>query len=118
VCAWGASRHMLERFSANAGLDFEEFILHVGIQLRMDLPDNKTESLDLKGLVTFDKRAWEQALLRDCKISYSQRVTRDTFAFDDYDYVLDCTGLHRSLLPRSKDDFIIPAYEYLLDNVV
>ena len=109
---------MLERFSANAGLDFEEFILHVGIQLRMDLPDNKTESLDLKGLVTFDKRAWEQALLRDCKISYSQRVTRDTFAFDDYDYVLDCTGLHRSLLPRSKDDFIIPAYEYLLENVV
>jgi flavin-dependent dehydrogenase len=34
----------------------------------------------------------------------------------DYDYVLDCTGLHRSLLPKSTTDFIIPAYEYLIEN--
>jgi flavin-dependent dehydrogenase len=34
----------------------------------------------------------------------------------DYDYVLDCTGLHRSLLPKSKTDFLIPAYEYLIEN--
>jgi flavin-dependent dehydrogenase len=31
--------------------------------------------------------------------------------------VIDCTGLHRTLLPKSKDDFIIPAYEYLVENI-
>ena len=26
-------------------------------------------------------------------------------------------GTHRSLLPKSKHDFVIPAYEYLVENV-
>ena len=30
---------------------------------------------------------------------------------------MDCTGYHRSLLPKSKHDFVIPAYEYLVENV-
>jgi flavin-dependent dehydrogenase len=33
------------------------------------------------------------------------------------DLVIDCTGFHRSLLPRSEEDFIIPAYEYLVENL-
>lgn len=117
VCAWGASRHMLERFSSNAGLEFEEFILHVGLNLRMDLPDAKKENLDLKGLVTYDKNAWERALLKDIPVKYGQKVARGSFPMDSFDYVIDCTGLHRSLLPKSKEDFLIPAYEYLVENV-
>ena len=117
VCAWGASRHMLERFSKQAGLDFNDYILHIGQRLRMDLPNDKVEHLDLKGLVTYDKRSWEHDLMKDLKINYGVRVTRDRFSIGDYDLVLDCTGLHRTLLPKSKEDFIIPAYEYLLENV-
>src|SRR5581483_9389221 len=105
VCAWGASRHMLEKFSSMAGLDFANYVLHVGSDLRMDLPDDKHETLELKGLVTYDKHAWEQELLKDQKVIYGRKITRETFPVEDYDYVLDCTGLHRSLLPRSKDDF-------------
>ena len=52
VCAWGASYHMLSRFSAKAGLNFDNYVLHVGKVLKMDLPNNITESLDLRGLVT------------------------------------------------------------------
>ena len=30
VCAWGASRNMLAKFSNRAGLDFDNYIFHVG----------------------------------------------------------------------------------------
>lgn len=117
VCAWGASRHMLERFSKQAGLDFSNYIFHVGQQLKIELPNNNEESLELKGLVTYNKLGWETDLLKNVKVTYGVKVTREVFAFDKYDYIVDCTGLHRSLLPKSGQDFLIPAYEYLLENV-
>lgn len=117
VCAWGASRHMLSRFSEKAGLDFEKYILHVGKDLRMDLPRGKVEHLELKGLVTYDKHRWERDLMKGVEIKFGTKVTKEAFPFEKYDYVLDCTGLHRTLLPRSKEDFLIPAYEYLLEGV-
>jgi flavin-dependent dehydrogenase len=117
VCAWGASRHMLSEFSNHAGLNFDNYIFHVGKTLKMDLPNNVREYLDLRGLVTYDKQRWEHDLIKDLKITYGSKCTRDSFPFSQYDYVIDCTGMHRTLLPRSKQDFIIPAYEYLVENV-
>jgi flavin-dependent dehydrogenase len=117
VCAWGASRHMLSKFSKHAGLNFDDYILHVGKILRMDLPNNIQEFLDLKGLVTYDKHRWEHDLLEGVKITYGIKCIPETFPFKKYDYVIDCTGLHRTLLPKSKQDFIIPAYEYLVENI-
>ncbi len=117
VCAWGASKHMLEKFSDQAGLDFANYIFHVGHRLRMELPNGNEEYLDLKGLVTYNKQGWENDLLKDVNVTYGAKVTREAFPFDKYDYVIDCTGLHRTLLPKSVQDFLIPAYEYLLENV-
>lgn len=117
VCAWGASRNMLEKFSHQAGLTFDNYIFHVGQSLRMELPGDKIEYLDLKGLVTYNKQKWEDDLLKDVKVTYDSRCTKETFPINKYDYVIDCTGLHRTLLPKSEQDFLIPAYEYLLDNV-
>ncbi|TLX86848.1 MAG: NAD(P)/FAD-dependent oxidoreductase, partial [Thaumarchaeota archaeon] len=34
VCAWGASKNMLETFSKNAGLNFDNYVLHYGKKLR------------------------------------------------------------------------------------
>ena len=116
VCAWGASKNMLSYFSDKANLDFNNYILHTGKNLRIDLPGNKSEFLSLSGLVTYDKQKWEQDLLKDISIKYDSKCDSN-FNFSDYDYVLDCTGLHRSLLPRSEHDFLIPAYEYLVENV-
>jgi flavin-dependent dehydrogenase len=117
VCAWGASRNMLERFSNQAGLDFSNYIFHIGRQLKIELPNNNEEFLDLKGLVTYNKYAWETDLLKNVKVKYGIKVSREALARDKYDYIIDCTGLHRSLLPRSGQDFLIPAYEYLLENL-
>ena len=117
VCAWGASKNMLQVFSEKAGLDFDKYILHNGKVLKMYLPHDNVEYLELKGLVTYDKKKWEYDLLRGIEVSYGTRITQDNFPASDFDYVLDCTGYHRTLLPRSKNDFVIPAYEYLVENV-
>lgn len=117
VCAWGASRHMLEYFSKKAGLDFDNYIFHVGKRLKMDLPNNKSEYLELGGLVTYNKKQWESDLLRDVNINYGINCDRRTFPIEDYDYVLDCTGFHRRFLPKPKEDFVIPAYEYMVKNI-
>jgi flavin-dependent dehydrogenase len=117
VCAWGASRHMLEKFSKQADLNFDDYVYHVGKTLRMELPNDIEETLDLRGLVTYDKHRWEADLMKDIKVRYNSKCSKESFPFGQFDYVLDCTGLHRSLLPRSKDDFLIPAYEYLVEGV-
>jgi len=117
VCAWGASRHMLEHFSQKAGLEFKDYILHIGKNLRMELPNNKEESLELYGLVTYNKKQWENDLLKNIDIKFSSICKKETFPNNKYDYVLDCTGFHRSFLPKPKNDFIIPAYEYLVENI-
>ncbi len=117
VCAWGASRHMLEHFSRRAGLDFNEYIFHVGKKLRMELPNNKEEFLELDGLVTYNKKQWENDLLKNINIKFGTACKKETFSLDTYDYILDCTGFHRSLLPKTKNDFVIPAYEYLVENI-
>lgn len=83
----------------------------------MDLPNENKEYLELRGLVTYDKHKWEIDLLKDLKINYDFKCTRENFPIGDYDYVIDCTGLHRSLLPKSDTDFLIPAYEYMVENI-
>ena len=47
----------------------------------------------------------------------TQKLLEKRLQPDKYDYIIDCTGLHRSLLPKSGHAFLIPAYEYLLENV-
>ena len=118
VCAWGASRNMLSHFSKIAGLNFDDYIFHVGKRIEIRLPNGKKEFLNCLGLVTYDKKKWESDLLDGIKINYGVRCTQDNFPFHKYDYVFDCTGFHRSLLPKpSEKELVIPAWEYLVDNV-
>lgn len=117
VCAWGASRHMLEYFSKKAGLEFDNYIFHTGKKLKMGLPNNKEEFLELDGLVTYNKKQWESDLLKNIDIRYGNVCNKDTFPITKYDYVLDCTGFHRRFLPKANKDFVIPAYEYMVENI-
>lgn len=117
ICAWGGSKNMLAKFSQQAGLEFNEYINHTGRTLRIDLPGNKVEYLELKGLVTYNKRKWESDLLRGIRVSYGRKCNLESPLLSECDLVIDCTGFHRSLLPKSEEDFIIPAYEYLVENL-
>jgi flavin-dependent dehydrogenase len=117
ICAWGGSKNMLAKFSRQAGLEFNDYINHTGHTLRLELPGNKVEYLELKGLVTYNKRKWESDLLRGIRVSYGRKGNLESPLLSECDLVIDCTGFHRSLLPRSEEDFIIPAYEYLVEDL-
>lgn len=108
---------MLAKFSRQAGLEFNDYINHTGRTLRLELPGNKVEYLELKGLVTYNKRKWESDLLRGIRVSYGRKCNLGSPLLSECDLVIDCTGFHRSLLPKSEEDFIIPAYEYLVENL-
>lgn len=114
ICAWGTCKNILYHYSKLADLDFNDYILHIGKEVRMLLPNGELESLKCIGLVTYDKARWEHDLLKGVDINYNSRVTIKDFPLYKYDYVLDCTGFHRSMLPR-VEDFIVPAYEYLVE---
>src|SRR5215213_9260960 len=91
VCAWGASRNILEKFSKDVGLNFNEYIFHVGKKLRMELPNNKEEYLELIGLVTYNKQKWEYDLLKTLTVNYDFKCS-SSFPFMDYDYVFYVIG--------------------------
>ncbi len=114
VCAWGASKNMLEYYSKLAGLNFEDYILHKGKKISIYLPNGEVEQLRSLGLVTYDKERWEKDLLNGVKVNYNTRCLSD-FPVNKYDYVLDCTGFARSMLPKVKDELIVPAYEYMIE---
>ena len=58
----GASKNMLEIFSKNGTILTIAFF--IAEKPRMNLPDEKIEYLELRGLVTYDKYHWEQDLPR------------------------------------------------------
>ncbi len=118
VCAWGTSKHMLSHFCSICGLDFNDYVLHVGSRLDIYVQgSDEHEHLNLKGLITYDKRRWENDMLKGIDVRYGVRCTKDNFPLHRYDYVLDCTGFHRSMLPKPREDLIIPVWEYMLDNL-
>ena len=52
---------MLEIFSKNAGLNFDDYVLHRGKKLRMDLPDEKTEYLILVSFLVLSSFCLDRA---------------------------------------------------------
>ena len=52
----------------------------------MELPNDKKEYLDLKGLVTYNKQKWEEDLLEGITIQYGVKWSPDSFPLDEYDY--------------------------------
>lgn len=117
VCAWGAPFSDLTRFSKNAGLNFNDYILYLGKTGVFEEPDGRSQKYNVNGLVTYDKYRWEQDLLRGTNVKYNCRLTSKSLLVSQYDLVVDCTGFHRTLLPKPQEDFILPAYEYLVENV-
>ena len=80
---------MIAKFSQQAGLEFSEYITHTGRTLRIDLPGNKVEYLELKGLVTYNKLKWESDLLRGVKVSYGMKCNLKSPILTEFDLVID-----------------------------
>ena len=110
VCAWGTSRHGIAEFASRCGLDFEKYVLHDGIDMKVDLGDDNVH-VPLKGLVNFDKLKFIQDLIGDTKVHYGKYVSRGELV-GNYDLIVDATGLTRPLLPRIKEDSLVPFVQH------
>jgi flavin-dependent dehydrogenase len=110
VCAWGTSRHGIGEFAKDCGLNFEDYVLFDGNEMLVDL-DGDMMGIKLKGLCTFDKARFVKDMADGAEVVFGKQVTHLPSS-DEFDMVIDATGLHRPLLPRIQRDVMIPCVQY------
>ncbi len=111
VCAWGTSEPFIKSLVKQAGFNFDDYVLHTGKKMIVELGDDRLE-IKLKGLVTYDKHRLTHDMIKGKKINWGAQVKEVNGNFNDFDMVVDATGLHRSLLPKIQNDLVIPSLEY------
>ncbi len=111
VCAWGTSQPFIARLVKQAGFNFDDYVLHKGRRMLVDLGDEQLE-IKLRGLVTYDKHRLTHDMLEGKVVHWGEQVKHVDGNMSGFDTVVDATGLQRSLLPKVKSDLIIPSLEY------
>jgi len=111
VCAWGTSAPYISEMVKKAGFNFDDYILHRGENMKVDYGTGSLE-LRLKGLVTYDKHRLCEDMLKGHTVHWGQQVKQLDGRFEDFDLVVDATGMHRSLLPKVQHDYLVPCVEY------
>ena len=97
------------------GIDFEKYVLFSGKEMVVELGNGGSCKIPLLGLVTYDKHQLEVDLTKGKKAHFGTRMTPSTLKNEDYDMIIDCTGLHRTFLPKVKEDLWVPCVEYKLE---
>ncbi len=113
VCSWGASKHEMKRMIQLAGLNFDDYILHEGNEMHVQLGKIR-HVVKLKGLCTFDKRRLILDLVRNQDVKFQTSPSLEELQRKGFDMIIDATGMHRHLLPRLEDDLLIPSVQYRL----
>ena len=111
VCAWGTSQPFIRDMVKQAGFSFDDYVLHKGKTMRVEL-GNEELNIKLTGLVTYDKHRLTEDMLKGKKVHWGAQIKEANGNFAGFDSVVDATGMHRSLLPKIKDDLLIPSLEY------
>ena len=109
ICAWGTSLNELRQLAGKIGLNFDDYVYHVGKRMLVQVKEEIIE-IKLKGLCTFDKLRFIKDMHRDVRLFYGSRITRPPN--DGSDLIIDATGFNRILLPRIRRDYYIPTVEY------
>ena len=110
ICAWGSSKNRMAQLCKMSGIDFEKYVIHDGKFMHISCAGKKFD-IALHGLCTYDKIGLIQDLVKDCTVHYGKALAKKDLT-SKYDLVVDCTGFHRTYLPRIKNDFFLPTYEY------
>ena len=114
ICAWGSSKNRMAQLCKMSGIDFEKYVIHDGKFMHISCAGKKFD-IALHGLCTYDKIGLIQDLVKDCTVHYGKALAKDDLT-SKYD-LQDCTGFHRTYLPRIKNDFFLPTYEYKTSTV-
>jgi flavin-dependent dehydrogenase len=111
VCAWGTSEPYITEMIKRAGFNFQDYVLHRGKKMTVDT-GHGTFDLNVKGMVSYDKHRLCEDMLKGHKVHWGTQVKQLDGRFDGFDLVVDATGMQRALLPKVKDDIIVPCLEY------
>lgn len=114
ICAWGTIKPVLEEFCGKVGRDFGDFLIHDGKSMRVRMHGGARFDIGLHGLCTYDKLALIKNFIKDSDVVYGRAPDLAELEAK-YDMVVDCTGFHRYYLPRLKEDFFLPTYEYKVE---
>ena len=102
-CAWGTCGEFVH-LVREAGLDAERYVLKRLDHLWMDEVKIRAE------LLTFDK----PRLVRDLLAGAEPR--REAFRPEEFERVIDATGVARALLPPAGDDVVLDCCQYLVET--
>jgi flavin-dependent dehydrogenase len=113
VCAWATCENVMAGLAKNCGLNFDDYVLHDGKQMHVDLEDKGRGGIDikLKGMVSYDKLRLIQEMIRGTEIRFGKAPRKDEME-SDFDIIIDSTGFHRSYLPRVGNEMWIPCVQY------
>ena len=114
ICAWGTIKSELTEFCKKTGRDFDNFLIHDGKKMHVKMNDDVKFDIGLKGLCTYNKLALIKDFIKDCNVIYGEAPKLEELE-KQYDLIVDCTGFHRVYLPKLKEDFFLPTYEYKVE---
>lgn len=107
----------------NCGLNFEDYILHSGKHMKVDLggittknqnsktDDNNNIDIGLKGMVSYDKLKVIQDMIKGTKIEFGKVPKKENLE-SEFDIIIDSTGFHRNYLPKLENEMWIPSIQY------
>lgn len=102
-CAWGSSTEIIKLLE-DVGLDGENYVLERFDRLLID-------DVRVRGdLLTIDKPKLMGDLLRNADLRFSALPT------EDYERVVDATGVARAFLPPVSDDLVLNCCQYLVKS--
>jgi len=111
VCAWATCENIMKDYAKKCGLDFENYVLHDGKKMTVDIDSNRNICVNLKGMISYDKLKLIQDMIKGTKIVYNKAPLKSTLE-QDFDLIIDSTGFHRHYLPKLKDELWIPCIQY------
>ena len=114
ICAWGTIKPILTEYCKKTGRDFNDFLIHDGKNMHVKMNNDVKFDIGLHGLCTYDKIGLIKDFIKDSKIIYGKPPSLEELE-KEYDMIVDCTGFHRVYLPKLKEDFFLPTYEYKVE---
>jgi flavin-dependent dehydrogenase len=111
VCAWATSKNVMVNYTKKCSLDFDNYILHDGKNMSVDLGESKHIDIGLKGMVSYDKLKLIQDMIKGTEINYGKAPKKENLEAD-FDLIIDSTGFHRNYLPKLDYEMWIPCVQY------
>ena len=111
VCAWATCENVMKDYAKKCGLNFDNYILHDGKNMTVDIDGNRHIDVNLKGMISYDKLKLIQDMIKGTKITFNKAPQKNVLE-QDFDLIVDSTGFHRHYLPKLKDELWIPCIQY------